>query len=96
MAAATSSIPQIDTVDSTNGTPAASAARAACTSARWANMPPSPTGPRITGMSSCSPSTSTDCRRSVTSTITRWRRWIDSRSSTLARSVSSSEAPPSM
>jgi hypothetical protein len=41
---------QIDTVDSVNGTPARSAARAACTSARWANMPPSPTGARITGI----------------------------------------------
>ncbi len=41
---------QIDTVDSQNGTPAAAAARAASTSARGANMPQRPTGPRITGM----------------------------------------------
>ena len=49
---ATSSIPQIETVDSTNGIPAAAAARAACTSARAANIPHRPTGPRITGIAS--------------------------------------------
>ena len=52
MAPPTSSIPQIDTVDSQKATPIASAARAAWTSARRANIPPSPTGASTTGSAS--------------------------------------------
>jgi hypothetical protein len=81
---------QIETVDSTNGIPARSAARAACTSARGANMPPSPTGARITGNASCCPSTSTRGSRTLTSRITTWRNRISSRSATFASIVASS------
>ena len=96
MAPATSSMLQIETVDSTNGTPASPAARAARTSARRANIPPAPTGARITGMASRWPSTSTACSRTDTSRITICLSSTLSRSRTLARIVASSYAPPSM
>ena len=72
------------------GTPAASAARAACTSARGANIPPRPTGARITGNFSGWPSTSVVWSRAETSRMTLWRRTTCSRSATFARIVASS------
>ena len=90
VAAATSSMLQIDTVDSQNGTPKRSAARAAWTSARRANMPARPTGARSTGMVRSRPSTVVDTVMSDTSRSTRWRRPMSARSDSLARSVDSS------
>ena len=65
-------------------------ARAAWTSARGANMPPSPTGPRITGRLSSWPRTVTACSRVLTSRMTRWRSATSARSATLAAMVASS------
>ena len=90
VAAATSSMEQMDTVDSQKGTPTASAARAAWTSARRANMPHSPTGARMTGMVNDSPRTVVRVRSSDTSRSTRWRSPIRARSASLSRSVDSS------
>ena len=86
----------MDTVDSQKVIPADSAARAAWTSARVANMPARPTGPRTTGIASSCPRTVVDIRSPDTSRSTRWRSWMSARSATLAASVDSANAPPSM
>ena len=95
-AAVTSSIPQIDRVDSQNVTPARSAARAAWTSARWANIPPKPTGARMIGIASSSPMTVVESFLVETSRRTRWRSCSRLRSLRFAASVTSWNAPPSM
>ncbi len=96
VAARTSSTEQVPTVERVNGTPASWAARTACTSPRLAIRPAIPTGPRINGILAGSPARVVDVSRCETSRSTRCRVRTFWKSATLAASVHSSLAPPSM
>ena len=81
---------QIDMVERQSRVPAACAARAPCTSPSRANSPAMPVGAIATGSASCSPSKVVATEICETSTSTRWRKRMASRSARLAASVSSS------
>ena len=85
VAAATSSIEQIDIVDSVNGTPKASAACAARISPSACCMPQSPVGASATGIATFWPIIVLSSERSDMSTSTRWRNLIAAKSASLAR-----------
>ena len=85
MAAATSSIEQIDIVESAKGTPNASAACAARISPSGCCMPVRPVGASATGIATGWPTMSEARVRSVMSTSTRWRSRILAKSSWFAR-----------
>ena len=91
----TSSIGHTPTVDSVKGIPAFSAARAANVSARRAIIPAKPIGARMIGKSCFCPNNVTDVSSADTSRKTFCLSASFCKSSRLARSVVSSNAPPS-